>query len=73
MTPADLAAILRTVPEARLAIIDLAWELADDEGQLDETAAIPRMDEIRDACQEAHDYGEATKQLARSLRQCLPL
>lgn len=71
MTPNDLVASLKTVPEARLHIIELAWELADAEGYLDELRAVPRMGEIRDACQEAEAYSAATKKLAESLRECL--
>ena len=71
MTPADLVAILKTVPETRLRIIELAWELAAPDGSLDEMKAVPRMGEIRDACQQAEDYGAATKKLARNLSECL--
>ena len=71
MTPADLVAILKTVPEARLRLFDLAWELSDPSGQLDEAKAIPRMAEIRDACQQAEDYANATKKLTEALRACL--
>ena len=71
MEPADLVAILKTVPETRLRIIELAWELAAADGSLDERKAVPRMAESRDACQEAEDYGEATKKLARNLSECL--
>lgn len=71
MTPADLVASLKTVPETRLRIIELAWELAASDGGLDETKAVPRMGEIRNACQEAGDYGAATKKLVGSLRTCL--
>lgn len=71
MEPANLVAILKTVPDARLRIIELAWAMAAADGTLDETKAVPRMGEIRDACQEAEDYGAATKKLAGSLRECL--
>ena len=71
MTPADLVAILKTVPEARLRVIQLAWELAGPDGALDEAKAVPRMGEIRDACQEVADYAEATKKLAGNLKACL--
>ena len=71
MTPNDLVAILKTVPEARLSIIELAWELAAPDGALDELRAVPRMGEIRDACQQAEDYGEATKKLVRNMSECL--
>ena len=72
MTPNDLVASLKTVPEARLRIIELVWELVlPGKDTLDELKAVHRMGEIRDACQEAEDYGAATKKLAGSLRECL--
>ena len=79
MGPADplssrgqaLVASLKTVPETRLRLIELAWELADAEGNLDELRAVPRMQEIREACQEAENYAKATRKLARSLNECL--
>ena len=71
MEPADLAAILRTVPDARLRLFELAWELSDSGGQLDEAKAVVQMAEIRDACQQAGDYANATKKLAGNLKECL--
>ena len=71
MTPDELVAILKTVPEARLRLFDLAWELAGPDGALDENKAIPRMGEVRDACQQAGDYANATKKLTGNLRECL--
>mgnify|MGYP001571788240 CR=1 FL=1 len=71
MTPNDLVARLKTVPETRLRIIELAWELAAPDGTLDELKAVPRMAEVRDACQQAEDYGEATKKLVRNMSECL--
>jgi uncharacterized tellurite resistance protein B-like protein len=71
VTPNDLVASLKTVPETRLRIVELAWELAAPDGTLDELKAVPRMAEVRDACQEAEDYGEATKKLVRNLSECL--
>ena len=79
MIPADprpspvqaLVASPKTVPEARLRIIQLAWELAAPNGTLDELKAVPRMGEVREACQEADGYAAATKKLAEHLRECL--
>jgi hypothetical protein len=71
MTAGDLVASLRTVPEIRLAIFQLARELVNADGELDEDLAISRMAEIRLACQEAQDYKEAVQRLHRSLQECL--
>ena len=71
MTPQDLLSILNTVPEHRLRIIELAWELVDANGELDENQAVPRMQEIREACQEAEAYAAATKKMVWHLNECL--
>ena len=71
MTPADLVASLKTVPEVRLRIVQLAWELSDSSGKLDEAKAIPRVAEIRLACQESEQYRHATRKLHDRLRTCL--
>ena len=71
MTPKDLVSILNTVPERRLRILELAWELVDANGELDENQAVLRMQEIREACQEAEDYAAATKKMVWSLKECL--
>ena len=71
MTPNELVNILKTVPGHRLRIIELAWELVDADGDLDENQAVRRMQEIREACQEAEDYGSATRQMVWSLNACL--
>ena len=71
MTPNELVNILQTVPEHRLRIIELAWELVDADGHLDENLAVLRMQEIREACQEAEHYTDSTREMARSLKECL--
>ncbi len=71
MMPRDLVDIFKTVPEKRLRIIELAWELLDAEGNLDENEAVDRMQEVRQACQESEDYAAATRKMVRSLIECL--
>ena len=71
MTPNELVNILKTVPEYRLRIIELAWELVDADGHLDENLAVLRMQEIREACQEAEHYADSTREMAHSLKECL--
>ena len=57
MTANDLVRILRTVPEKKLKIIELAWELVDVEGEgLDLDKCIQRTAEIRLADQESQAY-----------------
>lgn len=71
MTPAELVASLRGLPETRLALPALARELVNAQGELDEERAVERMDEIRNACAQASDYADCTKRLRGSLQECL--
>ena len=71
MNPKDLVDILMTVPETRLRIIELTWELVDTDGKLDENRAVLRIQEIREACEEAEDYAAATRHMVWSLNGCL--
>jgi hypothetical protein len=66
-----LVSSLKTVPETRLRLTELAWEMADADGNLDELRAVPRMQEIRDACQEAENYAEGTRKMLMRLNECL--
>jgi PRTRC genetic system protein C len=65
---ADIVAILRTVPEKRLAVIDLAAELVDADGELDAEAAAARQPEINLAIAEAEAYARATRLAVEALR-----
>lgn len=66
MTPEELVAALRRVPEARLKIFALARELAGPDG-LDFERAIERLDEIEAASKEASAYAAATQEVVRCL------
>ncbi|MDP2949735.1 MAG: hypothetical protein Q8P22_09400 [Chloroflexota bacterium] len=63
MTPQDLVKALRTVPEKKLRLVELAWELANEEGELNVEAAAERVDEVDAAAREVGAYIEATRRL----------
>jgi hypothetical protein len=71
MTPRDLAAILRTVPEKRLHVIALAWEVTDRQGKVDHEQAMQRMDAILDAASEAHAYARTVGSVRDALRRLM--
>jgi len=63
LTPDDLVRVLRTVPAKRLRLVEMAWELADDRGQLDVEKAAMRADEVQGAVHEASAYVQATRRV----------
>ncbi|MDP3064133.1 MAG: hypothetical protein Q8O40_13125 [Chloroflexota bacterium] len=69
MTPQDLVKALRTVPEKKLRLVELAWELANEEGELNVEAAAERVDEVNAAAHEAGAYIEATRRLLWRLNE----
>ena len=69
MTPRHLVKALRTVPEKKLRLVELAWELANEEGELNVEAAAERVDEVNAAAREATGYIEATRRLLWHLNE----
>ena len=65
----DIAAILRTVPEKRLAVFDLAAVLVDAVGELDAEAAAAHQPEINLAIAEVEAYTRATRPAVEALRR----
>ena len=64
----NVVAILRRVPEKRLAVFDLATRLVDADGELDAEAAAARQPEINLAIAEAESYARATRSAVEALR-----
>src|SRR4051812_29938960 len=62
-----IVAILRQVPEKRLAVFDLASELVDGDGEIDAEAAAARQPEINLAIVEAESYARATRPAVEAL------
>ena len=71
MNVADLVKALDTVPEQRLRIIELAWELADERGELRPDRALAMADEVARALDEARKYVEASRKMQQALAGCL--
>ena len=65
-------AVLRRVPEKRLAVFALAAELVGPDGELDVDAAAARQPEVNLATAEAEGYTQATRQAIQALRQLRP-
>ena len=63
MIPDDLVRALKTVPAKKLKLIDLAWELATPEGELDLEKTMDMTLEVSLASQEATAYVEATRRV----------
>jgi PRTRC genetic system protein C len=67
----DIVAILRGVPEKRLAVFDLANDLLDPDGEIDAEAAAARQPEINLAIAEVDSYARATRSAVEALRRIL--
>ncbi|MDP3062708.1 MAG: hypothetical protein Q8O40_05805 [Chloroflexota bacterium] len=61
-------AALATVPETRLRLIDLSWELVDREGRMDHDKVVERQPEVNLAVAEAEAYVQATRSAVEALR-----
>ena len=61
MDTQDLVRLLKEVPECRLRIIELTWEVVGNDGSLDAKKLAFRSKELKEALAEAEAYGEATK------------
>ena len=68
----NVVAILRRVPEKRLAVFDLATHLVDGDGERDTEAAADRQPEINLAIAEAESYARATRSAVEALHR-IPL
>lgn len=53
---------LREVPEERLRLIELAWELVGEDGNLDCGKAVFHSQELEEALAEAQAYVQAAKE-----------
>lgn len=64
-----IAGILRSVPEKRLRVFELAGELLAADGELDLQAAAGREPEVNLAIAEAQGYARATERAVDALRR----
>ena len=63
---------LRTVPEAKLAIIRLVWELLNENGDLDMKKVTFHRAEVDEALREAHLYNDDVGNTIRWLASLKP-
>lgn len=68
METQDLIRILEEVPETRLRIIDLTWEVVDGEGVIDPDKVALNYKEISEAVGEAQAYSQATERAVLCLK-----
>ena len=69
MDTRELISTLSMVPEFRLRLIRLAWEVAGDDGSLNRERLAFRVKELKGAIDEAEAYAQATKEAVQCLRE----
>ena len=67
----DIAEILKGVPEAKLKIIRLTWELLDEKGHIDIKKASYNSKEVDAALEEAESYARSTESAVSHLKNLL--
>lgn len=68
MTPAELAAIFRTVPPGpKLRIYGLAWELVDKDGRIEVSKVVERLPDLNLAETETKTHTERIAKLRDAL------
>jgi len=67
MDTCDLISALKAVPEFRLRLIELAWEVTGDDGSLDLKGLAFRAKELEEAVDEAKAYARATREAVECL------
>ena len=63
----DVIRVLKTVPEVKLRIIDLAWKVVKEDGSIDPEKLLFYQKELEEATNEAEAYAQATKEAIRCL------
>lgn len=57
----NLVEALKQLPEVRLHLIDLAWQVARDDGTIDMEQLLQQVKEVDDAVAEAKAYADSTR------------
>ncbi|MBA7599116.1 hypothetical protein ES703_06143 [subsurface metagenome] len=60
---------LKQVPEVRLRIIKLAWQVTGEDGSMDAGQMLFHIKELEESVSEAQAYSSATREAARCLRE----
>jgi len=67
----DIAEILKSVPELKLKIIPLTWEMLDESGHIDIKKASYNSKEVDAALEEAESYAHHTESAVSHLKNLL--
>ena len=67
----DIVEILKSVPEVKLKIIPLTWELLDENGRIDIKKASYNSKEVDAALEEAESYARQTESAVSHLENLL--
>ncbi|MBA7465716.1 hypothetical protein ES707_00886 [subsurface metagenome] len=67
----DIAEILKSVPEVKLKIIPLTWELLDESGHIDIKKSSYNVKEVDAALEEAESYARTTESAVSHLKNLL--
>ncbi len=67
METGNLIEALKQLPEVRLRLIELAWEVARDDGTIDAEQLLSRGEELEEAACEAKAYADATRKAVSCL------
>ena len=67
----DIVEILKSVPEVKLKIIPLTWELLDEGGHIDIKKASYNSKEVDAALEEAESYAQQTGSAVSHLKNLL--
>ena len=68
---ADIVEILKSVPDVKLRIIPLTWELLDETGHIDIKKASYNAKDVDAALEEAGDYAHSTESAVNRLKNLL--
>ena len=67
----DIAEILKSVPEVKLKIVPLTWELLDESGHINIKKASYNVKEVDAALEEAESYAKTTESAVSHLKNLL--
>ena len=69
MKPADLIVALREVPETRLVLIELAWQIYQEVGSFDPAKVAMYHKEIEAVGSESAEYARKTREMILCLKE----
>ena len=69
METSEIVRALRGVPEVRLRLIEVAWKVTGDDGQLDYDVIRSISGALQEAFSEARDYVQSTREAVWALKQ----